>query len=272
MANDLQWSRAGDSGRRLGRTVQFHASIGSTNDRVWELLRHGDEGTAVVADLQTAGRGRRGRKWTSPSGVNLMVSVGIRPRIAAADAWQLGAATALAVLGACRSALPRSVQDELALKWPNDVVDERGRKLAGLLLETAITDDKVSEAVLGVGMNVNWRRADMPAELVDRATSLIELGGGAIDRVALLSAYLGVLEDEVTRLEEGGSPVERYRTASWLTGRKVSVSVGERLVQGRVQGIAADGSLELETQSGFAAIAYGEVVHVDVDSALVLSA
>jgi len=272
MANDLQWSRAGDSGRRLGRTVQFHARIGSTNDRVWELLRHGDEGTAVVADLQTAGRGRRGRKWTSPSGVNLMVSVGIRPRIAAADAWQLGAATALAVLAACRSALPQALRGELALKWPNDVVDERGRKLAGLLLETAITDDKVSEAVLGVGMNVNWRRADMPAELVDRATSLIELGGGAIDRVALLSAYLGVLEDEVTRLEEGGSPVERYRTASWLTGRKVSVSVGERLVQGRVQGIAADGSLELETQSGFAAIAYGEVVHVDVDSALVLSA
>jgi len=170
MANDLQWSGAGDPGRRLGRTVEFHASIGSTNDRVWELLRHGGEGTAVVADLQTAGRGRRGRKWTSPSGVNLMVSVGIRPRVAAADAWQLGAAMALAVLEACRSPLPQSLRDQLALKWPNDVVDERGRKLAGLLLETAITDERVSEAVLGVGMNINWRRAEMPAELVDRAT------------------------------------------------------------------------------------------------------
>ena len=121
-------------------------------------------------------------------------------------------------------------------------------------------------------MNVNWRRADMPAELVDRATSLIELGGGAIDRVALLSAYLGALEDEVTHLEDGSSPLERYRAGSWLTGREVSVSAGERLVQGRVQGIAGDGSLELETQAGFAAIAYGEVVHVDVDSAPVLSA
>jgi BirA family biotin operon repressor/biotin-[acetyl-CoA-carboxylase] ligase len=271
MANDLQWSGAGDPGRRLGRTVEFHASIGSTNDRVWELLRNGDEGTAVVADLQTAGRGRRGRKWTSPSGVNLMVSVGIRPRIAAADAWQLGAATALAVLKACRSALPRSLGDELALKWPNDVVDERGRKLAGLLLETAITDDRVSEAVLGVGMNVNWRRAEMPAELVDRATSLIELGG-AIDRVALLSEYLGALENEVIQLEDGSSPLERYRAGSWLTGREVSVSAGERLVQGKVQGIAGDGSLEVETAGGVAAIAYGEVVHVEVDPAPVLSA
>src|SRR5207237_944136 len=129
MANDLQWSGAGDPGRRLGRTVEFHPTIGSTNDRAWELLGQGDEGTAVVADLQTAGRGRRGRSWSSPPGVNLMVSVGIRPSIAAADAWLLGAATALAVLGACRSALPRSVQDELALKWPNDLVDEGGRRV-----------------------------------------------------------------------------------------------------------------------------------------------
>ena len=272
MANDLQWSGAGNRDRRLGRTVEFHASIGSTNDRAWELLRHGDESAAVVADLQTAGRGRRGRNWTSPPGVNLMVSVGIRPRIAAADAWLLGAATALAVLGACRSALPRSVQDELALKWPNDVVDERGRKLAGLLLETAITDDRVSEGVLGVGMNVNWRRAEMPADLVDRATSLIDLGGSALDRVALLSAYLGALEDEVTRLEDGSSPLERYRAASWLTGREVSVSAGDRLVQGRVQGIASDGSLALEMPGGVAGVAYGEVVHVDVDSTPVLSA
>ena len=272
MANDLQWSGAGDPGRRLGRTVEFHASIGSTNDRAWQLLRRRDEGTAVVADLQTAGRGRRGRSWSSPPGVNLMVSVGLRPKIVAADAWLLGAATALAVLKACRATLPPSMQDELALKWPNDVVDERGRKLAGLLLETAISDDRVSEAVLGVGMNVNWARAEMPPELVERATSLIDLGGSVVDRVALLTTYLGALEDEVMRVEAGTSPLERYRAAAWLTGREVSVSAGDRLAQGRVRGIASDGSLEVETRSGIVGIAYGEVVHVGVDSAPVLSA
>ena len=271
MANDLQWSGAGDPGRRLGRTVEFHPTIGSTNDRAWELLGQGDEGTAVVADLQTAGRGRRGRTWSSPPGVNLMVSVGIRPNIPAADAWLLGAATALAVLDACASELRPADREELALKWPNDVVDSRGRKLAGLLLETAITQDRVSEAVLGTGMNVNWPRTEMPAELADRATSLVEMSAVRVDRVALLQRYLAALAREISGLEAGYSPVERYQSASWLTGRDVSVSAGERVVSGRARGMAADGSLEIETPEGMIGIAYGEVVHVNVDQAPVLT-
>src|SRR5438270_13075908 len=95
MANDLEWSGAGDPGRRLGRTVEFHPTIGSTKDRAWELLGQGDEGTAVVAELQTAGRGRRGRTWSSNPGVNLMVSVRFWPIITAADAWMLRAAQVL---------------------------------------------------------------------------------------------------------------------------------------------------------------------------------
>ena len=272
MANDLHWGNAGDSGRRLGRKVEFHPTIGSTNDRAWDLLRQGEEGTAVVADLQTAGRGRRGRTWSSPRGLNLMVSVGIRPSLSAADAWLLGAATALAVLEACASALRASEGKELALRWPNDVVDPTGRKVAGLLLETALSGNLVSEAVLGAGINVNWANAEMPAELVDRATSLIDLGGRLLDRVDLLGRYLAALADEVVALEAGESPLERYRAASWLTGRNVSVSAGERVISGRVHGIGADGSLEIETPGGFVGVAYGEVVHVEVGEAPVLIA
>jgi BirA family transcriptional regulator, biotin operon repressor / biotin---[acetyl-CoA-carboxylase] ligase len=264
MANDLQWSSAGDPGRRLGAMVEFHPTIGSTNDRAWQLLRHGEEGTAVVADLQTAGRGRRGRIWTSPPGVNLMVSLGFRPRVSAADAWLLGAATGLAVLEAC-AAVVGSGRD-LALKWPNDVVDSQGRKVAGLLLETAISGDRVSDAVVGAGINVNWPRAEMPAELTDRATSLLDLGGAVIDRVALLRRYLAGLADGVVRLEAGQSPLQRYRAASWLTGRNASVSAGERVISGRIRGIGDDGSLEMETSGGTVGVAYGEVVHVDVDN------
>jgi BirA family biotin operon repressor/biotin-[acetyl-CoA-carboxylase] ligase len=272
MANDLHWGNAGDSGRRLGRKVEFHPTIGSTNDRAWELLRHGEDGTAVVADVQTAGRGRRGRTWSSPPGVNLMVSVGIRPSVSAADAWLLGAATALAVLEACASGLRASEGNELALKWPNDVVDPTGRKVAGLLLETAISGDLVSEAVLGAGINVNWPSAEMPPELVDRATSLIDLGGRPVDRIALLGRYLAVLAEEVAVIEAGGSPLERYRAASWLTGRNVSVSAGELVISGRVHGIGADGSLDIETPEGLVGVAYGEVVHVEVGEASVLIA
>src|ERR1700693_979646 len=104
MTKTGQWSAVDDSRRRVGRRIEFHATIGSTNDRAWELLRGGESGVAVVADLQTAGRGRHGRSWSSPSGLTLMVSVGFRPDISAPDAWQLGAATALALLDTCRAA------------------------------------------------------------------------------------------------------------------------------------------------------------------------
>ncbi|HLY36279.1 MAG TPA: hypothetical protein VKU35_06185, partial [Candidatus Limnocylindria bacterium] len=78
MRSSAVWSTAAEPGRRVGHRIEFHASIGSTNDRAWQLLRAGNEGIAVVADLQTAGRGRHGRTWSSPPGVNLMVSVGVR--------------------------------------------------------------------------------------------------------------------------------------------------------------------------------------------------
>jgi BirA family biotin operon repressor/biotin-[acetyl-CoA-carboxylase] ligase len=271
MSNGLAWSSAGDPNRRLGRAVEFYASIGSTNDRAWSLLREGEEGIAVVADLQTAGRGRLGRTWSSPAGVNLMVSIGIRPKVRATDAWQLGAATALAVRGACVSLLPRETDDVIWLKWPNDVVDGRGRKLAGLLLETAITGDRVAEAVVGVGMNVNWPRAQMPPEIAGRATSLIEISTGAVDRVTLLNTYLTALAGEIVAVEAGTSPLQRYRAASWLTGREVSVSAGDETVAGRVQGIGGDGSLDVETPGGIVSIAYGEVVQVGVEGVPVLS-
>ncbi len=105
--NDASWSAAADPSRRIGRTVEFHAEIGSTNDRAREALAAGGgDGLAVVADLQTAGRGRRGRTWSSPAGVNLMVSVGVRPRIEGSDAGLLGIAAALAVRDACAAQVP----------------------------------------------------------------------------------------------------------------------------------------------------------------------
>jgi BirA family biotin operon repressor/biotin-[acetyl-CoA-carboxylase] ligase len=269
MANDPTWSSAAEPGRRLGRAVEFHASIGSTNDRAWDQLRAGVEGMAIVADLQTAGRGRLGRAWSSPPGVNLMVSLGIRPRLDAANAWRLGAATALAVREACRAALPSPADDDVWLKWPNDIVDGSGRKLAGLLLETNISGDRVTEAVIGVGMNVNWPRAEMPAEIRQRATSLLDLGDGELDRVDLLRTYLSALTEEVVAVEAGESPLSRYQAASWLTGRQVRVAVGEANVAGRVHGYGEDGSLELETDEGLVRIAYGEVVQVGVDEAAV---
>lgn len=251
---------AADPGRRIGHAVEFHPEIGSTNDRARQALAEPDgEGLAVVAELQTAGRGRRGRTWSSPAGVNLMVSVGVRPRIEAAHAGLLGIVAALAVRDASAGLVPDA---ELRVRWPNDVVAADGRKLAGLLVETALEEGRLSEAIIGCGINVNWPQAEMPDGVRERATSLMELAGGAIDRVALLSAVLDALDAGVKALERGESPVARLAAVSALDGRQVTVDLGSDRLEGTAAGISDQGLLLLDTEAGRVALAVGEVVAV----------
>ena len=258
--NDVSWSAAADPSRRIGRTIEFHAEIGSTNDRAREALAAGNgDGLAVVADLQTAGRGRRGRTWSSPAGVNLMLSVGVRPRLEAADAGLLGIASALAVRDAC-SVLAGAAG--VRVRWPNDVVAADGRKLAGLLVETAVEDGRTAEAVIGIGINVNWPAADMPEDVRDRATSLVELAGSPIDRVTLLAGVLSALDAEIAALERRESPISRLAAVSALDGRFVTVDLGAERLAGKAVGISEQGLLLLDTDAGRVALAVGEVVAV----------
>jgi BirA family biotin operon repressor/biotin-[acetyl-CoA-carboxylase] ligase len=260
MTGSQEWSSAADPSLRVGRAVEHHAEISSTNDRARDLLEApGGEGVAVVADLQTAGRGRRGREWVSPLGVNLMVSVAFRPQVAAEHSSLLGLSVSLAVLEACSSVAPSA---GLAIRWPNDLVDGAGRKVAGVLIETVLADGRLAEAVIGMGINVNWQREEMPPEIAAQATSLIELTGGPVDRVALLGRLLDALDAEIRPLERGESPIGRARAASWLDGRDVEVDLGEQVLDGRVAGLGDDGSLLLDAPKGRLALAMGEVVRV----------
>ena len=245
--------------RRIGHRVERHASIGSTNDRARELLDAPDgDGAAVVADEQRAGRGRRGRAWLSPPGVNLYLSVALHPRVAAAEAWRLGLATALAVADACETIAP------VALKWPNDVVAAAdGRKVAGLLVETIAESDRLRGAVLGIGMNVNWRREAMPPEFADGATSLADLSGGPVDREALLQVLLEALDREVVAIEAGASPLERYRRRCATLGTMVEVVTGETTVAGEAVDLDPNGSLVVASADGARhVLAGGEVSRV----------
>jgi len=260
VTNPQSWASAADPTRRVGRAVEFHARIGSTNDRARELLAGTDgEGVAVVADLQTAGRGRRGRSWASPAGANLLVSVGIRPRLDADRLPLLGLAAARAVLIACRQAAPGVA---LAVRWPNDVVSAEGRKLAGVLAEAASEAGQPPEVILGMGINTNWQRAEMPDEIAVSATSLREVTAAAVNRVALLGDLLEALDRGVAELEAGGSPVPALRADAWLDGKLVEVEVGERRVRGTVTGLRDDGALLLLTDDGPVALQVGEVVRV----------
>ena len=260
MTASADWSRAADPARRIGHAVEFHAQIASTNDRARITLREtGRDGLAVVADLQTAGRGRRGRTWISPAGANLLVSVALRPAIDGRLTGLLGIAAALAVRGACAEFAPDA---GLAIRWPNDVVDRKGRKVAGLLVETALEGGTLAEAVIGIGINVNWLPAAMPIEIADRASSLAALAGEPIDRVALLGRLLALLDLEIAGLERGEAPLDRFRPHSWLDGRRVEVDSGGGTVVGRVAGIADDGSLLLDTDTGRLGLGVGEVARV----------
>ncbi len=260
MTDADDWTRAADPARRVGRIVEFHAEIGSTNDRARAALgQPGGDGLAVVTDLQTAGRGRRGRTWISPPGANLLFSVGLRPATASPLAGLLGIAAALSVRDACASFVPDA---GLAIRWPNDVVDRDGGKVAGLLVETALEGGELVEAVVGIGINVNWLPSEMPAEIEGRATSLLALSGTPIDRVELLRRALDALGAEVEALERGEAPLARLRASSWLDGRRIEVDTGAEMISGRAAGIADDGSLLLDTELGRIALSVGEVARV----------
>lgn len=260
MTDPADWSRAADPARRIGHAVEFHAEIASTNDRARAALHEpGGEGLAVVADLQTAGRGRRGRSWVSPTGANLLLSVALRPAIAPRLSGLLGVAAALAVRDACASLAPDA---GLAIRWPNDLVAHDGRKVAGLLVETALESGELAEAVIGIGINVNWLPADMPPQIAGGATSLLALTGTPIDRVVLLRRVLDALDAELRAVEHGEAPLARLRASSWLDGRRVEVDTGAETISGLVAGIADDGSLLLDAEVGRLALSVGEVARV----------
>jgi BirA family transcriptional regulator, biotin operon repressor / biotin---[acetyl-CoA-carboxylase] ligase len=222
--------------------VTWLAEVTSTNDEVASRARAGAaEGVVVVADRQTAGRGRRGRTWAARPGSSLLVSVFLRPPAPHLAVMAAG----LAALDACRAT---TAHVRPSLKWPNDlVVDDRG-KLAGILAEAA--GDGV---VVGLGLNVDWGDMALPPG----ATSLAAEGGGGGDRAVLLVAYLVALEDRCRR-----SPVDLladYRNACSTIGRQVRVELpGGESIEGRATGVDDDGRLIVDGR----AVAAGDVVHV----------
>jgi BirA family transcriptional regulator, biotin operon repressor / biotin---[acetyl-CoA-carboxylase] ligase len=255
------WAAAARQDRRVGRSIEFHPEIGSTNDRAREALAEpAGDGLAVVADRQLAGRGRMGRTWLSPTGVNLLVSTGLRLDLPADRAWWLSAAAILALRSAASEAV--GAAEALSVRWPNDLVTSAGLKVAGLLVETQVTGDVVSGAVVGMGLNVNWRRDEMPSDIASTATSLADLAGAPIDRVALLGALLEALDAEVRLVEAGTSPLTRFQSASWLTGRAIEVETPAGRLTGVAGPIADDGGLVLAGPVVQTTVSVGEVIRV----------
>ena len=228
------------------RIARF-ASIDSTNRELLRRARAGEpEGLVLVAEQQTAGRGRQGRSWLSPGGSGLTFSVLRRPPVAATEASRWSWIAALAVHGAVQPLLPAP---GAWLKWPNDLLIG-DRKVSGLLSEVIFDGDQVGAIVVGIGLNVHTPLAGWPDDLADRATSLEE-SGAVVDatlRERLLTDIVGALiRIERSFLEGGAGPLmDQVRAAmAPLMGGRVEVHTGGARVVGTVQGIRDNGALEV---------------------------
>ena len=221
----------------------------STNTRLLEDARAGaPEGRVLVADHQTAGRGRLGRRWEAPPASSLLVSVLLRPTVPLARAHLVTMAAGLAASDAC---------DDVAgvrpgLKWPNDLVVDDA-KLAGLLAESVVDGDVLRALVVGMGLNVTAAPAEGATALASHAT-------GAVDRRPLLDAWLRHLD---ARLDALDGVLADYRPRCATLGREVRVELpGGDVVTGTAVDVTDAGHLVVDAGSGRTEVAVGDVVHV----------
>ena len=223
----------------IARQERF-AVVGSTNDVVRGWLAEGTPEVCVaVADEQTDGRGRDGRRWVAPPGAALLVSLGVRPTwLAPERVWRLAATASLAMAEAAEdvAGLPDGA---IRLKWPNDLVVEASgssasgmpvdpealviRKVAGVLGETDGLGTTDPRAVIGLGVNADWAAADFPSDLAPSMTSLREASGRPIDNTALLAAFLELLEVGIEALRDGRFDVAAWSGRQATTGRVVDL-------------------------------------------------
>jgi BirA family biotin operon repressor/biotin-[acetyl-CoA-carboxylase] ligase len=245
---------------RLGRRIYFYPETGSTNDIAIDLARRGEaEGTLVVADHQRAGRGRRGRTWTSPPGKDLLVSLVLRPPGLAQGAL----AVTLVVATAVSVALSKLLDVEFMVKWPNDVVSAEG-KIAGILAESAIASGRVEYVVVGAGINVNSLAGDLPAVAPIPPVSCRMLTGAEWDRAWVLADVLGTVEAYYDRFcRDGFAPLRSaYEARLWQMGRDVGFERDGERATGRVLGVAGDGALRVALAGGGEAELHGETIEV----------
>jgi len=230
----------------VGQQLYLFGELPSTNAALRDLARKGAvEGTVVVADAQTAGRGRFDRPWYSPPGVNLYVSVLFRPTFHQREAMRFSFIASLALTDAL-AGLGLSP----AIKWPNDVL-LAGKKVAGAFVECASRGDEIDFVILGMGVNVNVEVAVLREALGSAglyATSIREIAGSEVDRNVLGAAYLGRLGAWAARYRaDGAEPIlTAWRNRDIVTGCRIEARGTADAVMGRALGVDGLGHLVLE--------------------------
>lgn len=237
-----QMLRAGLYTAIVGRSVRFYQSTPSTMDDAAQWARDGaEEGAVVVAETQTASRGRQGRRWVSDAG-NLYFSVLFRP-----DAAALPLLSPLAGVAVAR-AVRRVAGLYPTIKWPNDIIID-GRKVAGILAESALSGSRIDYAIVGVGVNIALDVSADP-EIAGTAASLNQLAGAEVDRAELLRRILQYMDALYLDLHRRRSPIPEWRRWLDTIGRRVTVAHYDTAQTGLAEDIDDAGNLILRTDAG----------------------
>jgi len=230
----------------VGRNLVYLPETGSTNDEARRLARAGaPEGTLVIAEFQTAGRGRLARRWLAPPGSSLLMSLVFRPSLAPHQVQRLTMACGLAIADAVKG----ETGLEAGLKWPNDVVFEGG-KAGGILTEVEFAGQRIDSVVVGIGLNVNLDPGRLPQDLLVPATSLSRECGREVARLPLLWALLRAVEARYVALQAGYSPHGEWAERLVTVGQRVTVSAAGTELEGVAEGVEEEGALLVRLDDG----------------------
>jgi len=256
---DILWQNEIKTGLKtkvIGRELLIYPEISSTNTRAMEMAwDNAHEGTVVIAEIQTSGKGRLGRKWISPKG-NLYFSVILRPDIPLHKAPLITLMGAVAVASAIRGIC----QVHAEIKWPNDVLIS-GKKVCGLLTEMSAEQDRIRHIVLGIGVDVNMDLEVLPTDVRTRTTSLMSETSQKINRNALLKEIFRKIDQWYPVLfQDPAQVLKAWEKFNMTLGRRVIISGAGEALEGLAQGLDTEGRLIVKLDDGTTrTVAAGEV-------------
>jgi BirA family biotin operon repressor/biotin-[acetyl-CoA-carboxylase] ligase len=228
--------------KAMGRRIDHHFTIGSTNERARELAEEGwPEGSLVISEVQETGKGRIGRNWVSPKG-GIWMSLVLRPELRPGDAPVLTLAGGVAVTQALSE-----LGVQATLKWPNDVLVHE-KKVCGILSEMSGEMERVHYIVVGFGLNANFPLEDLPEDIRTRSTTLLEERGKAIDRKGLVAGIMKRFED--IYMQPTAAIIEKWKWASSTIGRMVQVVTTKGFVKGMAKDLDGTGALIVRDGAG----------------------
>jgi BirA family biotin operon repressor/biotin-[acetyl-CoA-carboxylase] ligase len=231
----------------IGQEIHHFAKVTSTNDVAKELARKGaKEGTVVISETQTLGRGRLGRRWTSPQG-GIWFSIVLRPRVKPKEASKLTFVTVVAVAQAIREMFKLDAE----IKWPNDVLIG-GKKVCGILTETRTKGDVVDFVVVGIGINANVSLNSFPEDFRNSVTSLVKEKMQEIEREEFLRVLLEEMERYYTILvrKDFDLILDEWRKLASFLGQYVEITSFDQKIRGQAVDVDSDGSLIVKLTDG----------------------